>query len=175
MRKTSLALVGGMVLALLSGCSSTPVGLNPVGPAPSRPLACSPQGSLQVFTAVEAHEIDDNTYYYPHPSYSIYTESGGLWKYIPNHLADVDESPAWVGIPAGNYMVKAEANFDVWGTVAYPVKVPVVVQADRKTKIHLEADWQAPANAPTSELVYLPGGKPVGWRSRSVAQLNRGP
>ena len=166
MKSKTIAFIGAILIPLLSGCSSTPVELDSVGPAPSRLAAHRAQGSLRVFTAVETHEMGENTYYYPHSGYSIYTESGKLWKYIPNHVGDVDESPAWVTIPAGYYIVKAEANFDIWGTVAYPVTIPVVIQEDRTTELHLDADWKVPAKASTNDLVYLPSGKPVGWSSR---------
>jgi len=172
MKKTNLALLGGIILALLAGCSSSPVVLDPVGPAPAHQAAYRAQGALRVFTAVETHEIGDNTYYYPHTGYSIYTTSGKLWKYVPNHTANEDETPARVTIPAGQYTVKAQANFDVWGTVAYPVTVPVVIQEDRTTEIHLDADWKIPTNSSTNDLVYLPGGKPVGWKDPSLAQVN---
>ncbi|MGC1377527.1 MAG: hypothetical protein WA821_14940, partial [Anaerolineales bacterium] len=103
MKMTALVLGGGTLLVWLTGCSSTPVVLDSVGPAPSRSHAYVPRGSLRVFTAVETHEMGENTYYYPHTGYRIYTESGKFWKYIPNHIADVDETPAWVTLPAGRY------------------------------------------------------------------------
>ncbi|HTY87487.1 MAG TPA: hypothetical protein VMB80_08485 [Candidatus Acidoferrum sp.] len=150
---------------LLAGCASPPVTLNPVGPAPVRSATYRPLGELRVFSAVDTHQIGENTCYYPHTGYSIYTYPGKLWKYIPNHVDDVDETPTVVILPPGKYFVKAKANFDVWGTVATTVVVPVVVQEDKLTELHLEADWKAPANTLTNELVYLPGGKPVGWAS----------
>jgi len=150
---------------LLAGCSTAPVVLNSVGPAPVHSVAYRPQGGLRVYSAVETREIGENTFYYPHTGYSLYTASGKLWKYIPNHISDEDECPALVTVPAGHYTVKALANFDVWGTVATTVLVPVVIQEDKLTELHLESDWKAPANISTNAFVYLPGGKPVGWRS----------
>lgn len=164
MNRKAVIVTGAIIIPLLTGCSSAPIVLSSVGPAPSGNASYSGQGYLRVFTAVDTCEMGENTYYYPHTGYSIYTTSGKLWKYIPNHIANVDETAAWVVIPAGKYLIKADANFDVWGAVAYPVTVPVVVQADRTTEVHLDAVWKVPANVPANEFVYLPGGKPVGWR-----------
>lgn len=168
MKRKNIAVIGAAIMPFLAGCSSAPVALNSVGPAPPHHAQYVPMGSLRVYSATETHEIGENTYYYPHTGYSIYTESGKLWKYVPNHIADVDESPAMVAVPAGKYIVKARAN-DVY---AASVTVPVVIQEDRLTELHLEGDWKAPANTSTNELVYFPGGKPVGWKSPSRASLN---
>ena len=172
MKRKNITLIGAIIVPLLVGCSSAPIVLNSVGPPPFGNASYCGRGFLRVFTAVDTCVMGENTYYYPHTGYSIYTESGKLWKYIPNHTANVDETPAWVTIPAGKYLVKADANFDVWGTVAYPVTVPVVIQEDQTTELHLDANWKAPANASTNELVYLPSGKAVGWRASSADSVN---
>ncbi|MGA3266332.1 MAG: hypothetical protein ABSE16_05870 [Verrucomicrobiota bacterium] len=45
------------------------------------------------------------------------------------------------------------------------VDVPVVIEAGRTTRVHLDDAWQLPPDAPTTKLVSLPGGHPVGWRA----------
>jgi len=158
MKTKNIALIGAVIIPLLAGCASTPVALNSVGPAPVRPaVEHVPTGWLRVYTATNAREIGDNTYFYTHTGYHIYVEDGKLWKYIPNHTGDMDESVADVQIPEGNYRISAQSE-------AYNlVSVPVIIRAGKTTDIHLETTWKAPVGTPTNELVYLPDGYPVGW------------
>ncbi len=160
MNTKKIAFIGAVIIPLFAGCASTPVALNSVGPAPAKPAGeYVPTGWLRVYTATDAHEIGDNTYYYTHTGYHIYGEDGKLWKYIPNHTGDMDESVADVQIPEGNYKISAQSE-------AYNfVFVPVIIRAGKTTDIHLETTWKAPAGTPTNELVYLPDGYPVGWKS----------
>jgi hypothetical protein len=160
MKMKNISLIGVAIIPLLAGCASTPVALDSIGPAPAKPSGeYVPTGWLRVYTATDAHEIGDNTYYYTHTGYRIYSEDGRLWKYIPNHTGDMDESVANVQIPEGNYRISAQSE-------AYNfVSVPVIIRADKTTDIHLETTWKAPAGTPTNELVYLPDGYPVGWKS----------
>ena len=84
-----------------------------------------------------------------------------MWKYIPNHTGDTDESVADVQIPEGNYKISAQSE-------AYNfVSMPVIIRAGETTDIHLETTWEPPVGTPTNELVYLPGRHPypVGWKS----------
>ena len=162
MKTKRIALFGAVIIPLLAGCASTPVALDSVGPAPAKSAGeYVPTGWLRVYTATDAHEVGDNTYYYLHTGYHIYTEDGKLWKYIPNHSGDMDESVDKVQIPEGNYKISAqseESNF---------VSVPVIIRAGETTDIHLDTTWKAPAGTPTNELVYLPGKHPypVGWKN----------
>jgi hypothetical protein len=156
----NISLIGAVIIPLLSGCASTPVALNSVGPAPATPAGeYVATGWLRVYTATDAHEIGDNTYYYTHTGYHIYTEDGKLWKYIPNHTGDMDESVANVQIPEGKYKVLARSEpYNV-------VIVPVLIQAGKTSEVHLGAHWTPPLNAPTNEIIYFPDGRPVGWKS----------
>lgn len=161
MKINIIALIGVAIIPILAGCAMTPVTLDPVGPAPVKPTAYVPTGWLRVYTATDAHEIGDNTYYYTHTGYHIYKEDGQLWKYIANHTGDLDESVTTVQIPQGNYRISAHSE-------AYNlVSVPVVIRATKTTEVHLGTYWKAPPNAATNELVYFPGRNtcPVGWKS----------
>jgi hypothetical protein len=151
-----LSLVGCTIMV---GCSSTPIVLEPVGPAPANAAVPSHEGFLQVYTATEPHPDGDDTYY-PHSSYHILTEAGKLWKYVPNHTGTMDESPAVVRIPAGNY--KVVARTDGYGRVT----VPVVVKGDKLTEVKLET-WGRKKTPLTNEaaVVQLPNGYVVGWRA----------
>jgi hypothetical protein len=162
MRLKRIALVGAAIIPLLCGCASTPVVLDPVGPAPAKPVPASsttyaPTGWLKVLTATRTREIGAESYYYTHTGYRICTGPGQTWKYVANHEGDMDQSAALVKIPAGNYLVVAKS--ESYGVVT----VPVLVQAGKLTVVHLESHWKAPAHLSTSKVVCLPNGDPVGW------------
>ena len=154
-----MGIAGAAFIQLLAGCAGAPYALNTVGPAPINTAAFKPAGNLRVYTATESHEVGDNTYYYPHTGYYIYTESGKLFKYVPNNTAVVDETPACVVVPSGIYTIKAQS--DLYSTVT----VPVVIQENRTTEVHLDSGWKPPLNVSTNQLVYLPNGEAVGWSS----------
>jgi len=162
MKIKDIPLIGMAIIPFLVGCASTPIMLDSVGPAPAKSAAEHvPTGYLRVYTATDAHAIAENTYYYTHTGYRIYTADGKLWKYVANHNGDMDESVANVRIPAGNYQISAQSE-------AYNlVCVPVVIHGAQTTEVHLGTHWQALSNALPNELVYLPGRHPypVGWKS----------
>jgi len=147
---------------LWTGCAAQTFTLNSVGPGPVALAPARPTGCLRVYTATEAHEIGDNTFYYPHTGYRIYDASGKLWKYVPNHTSNEDEMPAYVDIPAGDYTIKAAS--DLYSLVV----MPVVIRSGRTTEIHLDSGWQPPSGVATNEIVYLPNGEAVGWRSSAA-------
>jgi hypothetical protein len=147
-------------LWLLAGCSSAPIKLGPVGPVQSSMDA--PSGWLKVFTATKTVPEGDATYYYPHYGYRIYTESGNFFEFVPNHLGDMDQSPALVKIPAGKYVVAARS--EPYNMVTVPIKI----EAGKTTEVHLGAHWKVPSNVPTNEIVYFPDGRPVGWKSSTT-------
>lgn len=143
---------------LMTACS-TPRQLTTVEPVgPSRTSAAAAEGALQVYTATETHPDGDNTYYYPHTSYLVYDSAGHKVKFVQNHIGTMDETPSVVFIAPGNYTVQAEAEG------LGRVRIPVVVQPRRTTVVHLEKDWK-PRDVNSSELVRLPDGQPIGWRS----------
>jgi hypothetical protein len=182
MKSLKILLLSTLGLCLLAGCSSTPVVIAPVGPAPASTYAQvenskffttaqapSPNdvadGWLKVFTATKTVP-DGETYDYPHTGYRIYTESGKLLKYVPNHFDDMDQSATLLKIPAGKYKVSARSEpYNM-------VIVPIVIQAGKTTYVHLGAHWQAPSNTPTNEIVHLPDGRPVGWKSAVTDSVN---
>jgi uncharacterized protein with FMN-binding domain len=79
----------------------------------------------------------------------------------------MDESPAVVRIPAGNYKVQAQA--DGYGRVT----VPVVVKADKLTEVKLQA-WGRKKSPATNEAVVVrfPNGFVVGWRAAAPPSSN---
>jgi hypothetical protein len=170
MKMKNIFLVGMAIFPLLSGCALTPVPLDAIGPAPEdgKPSAYTPMGSgwLRVYTATKRHEIGDNTFFYSHTGYRICTMDGQLWKFIPKNADNMDEAASIVEIPAGDYRIFAQSE-------AYNlVSVPVVIQAGKTTEVHLGTHWKAPPNTPTNEFVYLPDGRPVGWKNISTNSVN---
>jgi hypothetical protein len=158
-------LTAGMLL--LVGCSSprTALVLDPVGPAP---VQTSPQragnGVLVVFSAYEAGpNFANRDPYRPACSdYKILSETGALLRAVHNDSGTILQQPAAVPLPAGQYQVLARANG--YGTVT----VPVVIEAQRSTVLHLEGgSWPRRASLNRTNFVRLPDGQVIGWRSGS--------
>jgi len=79
-------------------------------------------------------------------------------KFVSNHMGDTDESPARVTIPAGRYNIVAESSS--YGRVT----VPVVIQQDRTTVVHLDGAWKPSSSTSSNEVVRLPDGEAIGWK-----------
>jgi hypothetical protein len=142
MKTKNIVLTATAIFPFLAGCASTPIVLAPVGPNPSGETAFAGNGSLEVFSDTETHEIAENTYYYPHTGYSLRDASGRLVEYVPNHIGSTDESPTLVTIPAGDYKVIAESSS--YGRVT----VPVAILPDRTTIVHLDRVGSRPQICP---------------------------
>ena len=89
-------------------------------------------GHLRVFTATERHPDGDGPEYHPHTGYLVCDSTGKTILHVANHVGSMDEAPATVTLPAGNYVVLAQA------TGVGRVKVPVVVEAGRATVVQLD-------------------------------------
>jgi hypothetical protein len=133
MKNTNLTVILGVVFtAILAGCASTPTTLPRVGPEAANGSSSIGEGRIVVKTATEEHPYGDETYYYTHTGYRIYTEDGKLWNYIPNSSTTTEQSPTLVSIPAGDYEIHALSDF---GSVIVPVRI----RAGRTTEVNLEA------------------------------------
>ncbi len=173
MRTTYLILVAA-VTSMLPGCSTpTTTVLPAVGPNPLGAVHAGPNGDLQVFAAPEG-ESDINTMqeeqnigipqYHHRTSYSIYDSRGKLVETLTDDLgSDFKRSPRRISLPAGTYSVKAlmAVGFGQW------VTLPVVIEAGRTTRVHLNGDWKPPGNTPANEIVQASDGISVGWRAVS--------
>ena len=164
--KINILILGAIAVSFLAGCSTPPMALNQIGPAPvgkSRSRSMG-EGRLVVNTATTTYEIGDRTYHHPHTGYSIYTKAGKFCQYVPNHIGDTDESAARVGIPAGKYTVDAESDFG-------PVIVPVLIEDGKTTEVNLDTSGeQYSRNTNNTAVVWFPTGRssayyPVGWRA----------
>jgi hypothetical protein len=66
----------------------------------------------------------------------------------------------------GKYIVRARAK----GILR--VEVPVLIKSVEITRVHLDGNWQPPAEAPKTELVRAPAGYPVGWSTTSTKRIS---
>jgi hypothetical protein len=157
--KTIPIILGSALASLLLGCSSPSVVLAPVGPSPAAPGNTSGDGQLEVFSAVRGHTEGNNPTWYQHTDYYIYNEQNQSVKRVDNKVGHYDRAPRMIELPAGNYNVKARAKDYLW------VKVPVVVEAGKTTEVHLDDAWTPSPESKPTDLVNVPAGYPVGWRT----------
>jgi len=157
--KGQVFLLGAGLVAILTGCASTPIALAPVGPDPSAIESTAAKGGLQVFSSLIGRSEGNNPTWYQHTDYSIYDLQGKLVKHVNNNDGYYATAPRHVTLPAGRYLVKAQANDYFW------VSVPVTIKCGQTTRVHLDDSWRPPVNTPTTELVSLPDGNPVGWEA----------
>jgi hypothetical protein len=154
-----------MVLLAVAGCATPPVVVAPVGPNPLNAESVASIGSLQVFSKV-VHQYDDQNQggdgisgWQQHTDYSIYDLHGKPVLHVFNETGHYAETPKQIALPVGKYLVKAQAKDYFW------VPVPVEIEAGRTTKVHLDDNWEIPANTSKDVLVRLLSGTPVGWRA----------
>ena len=141
-----------------------PVVLAPVGPCSVRHESSDLKGHLQVFSVMEAPSEGDDPIWYQHTAYRIYNPGGKRVKYVGNRVGKWDETPQTVTLPAGRYTVKALAE----GYCHLLVQVPVVIEPDRTTVVHLQSGWTPLGVPPGVELVRASSGYAVGWRADSA-------
>ena len=156
---------------LLVGCSSASVTLAPVGPNPAGGKSEASTGELQVFSRTIVQDDDQNQagdglpVWYQHTDYNIFDQHGKLVKHVGNTTGHYAVAPDRIVLPAGEYLVKAQAqDFS-------KIAVPVTIERGRTTRVHLDNNWKTPEGAPKRELVTLPDGKPVGWRAGSASEM----
>ncbi len=156
-------LLGIGLASLAVGCSTTPVALAPVGPAPAGHRSMTSKGQLQVFTSLAEQSDDQNqasedSVWYQHADYDIDSLEGKRVKHVDNTIGHYEEAPRKVTLPTGRYVIRAQAKHYL------QVQVPVVIEPGRTTRVHLDDKWRPPTRTPSRELVCLPNGNPVGWR-----------
>jgi hypothetical protein len=164
--KSICILLGPCLLALLVGCSSTPVALAPVGPYPAGNERIVSKGELQVFSNPAEQSANENQgskdpVWYQHTDYNIYNLQGKLVKHVDNTNGHYEQAPRRVNLAPGRYIVKAQAKDYL------QVEVPVTIERGRTTRVHLDDKWNLPADTSKRELVSLPNGNPVGWRAEA--------
>lgn len=151
--------VGTLLLGL--SCQTQPhLVLDPVGPPSGGAADFAGVGSLRVYSGTQTRQVGNFINFYPHTPYSIYSTNGARLRWIENSVANIDEAPALVRLPAGLYTIRAQD--DAYGRVT----VPIVIKAGETTIVHLEArrlpSYDEP---PASNAVRLPNGRIVGTRA----------
>lgn len=164
---TTVLLLG--VTLLLGSCVSQTITLAPVGPSPfaGRSSAVG-TAYLQVFSDLEGITESENPSFYQHTDYNVYDAGGKLVKHVGNTVGHYSTSPRLVPLRPGNYTVRARAK----GWLL--VNVPVVVERDRTTKVHLDENWKPPAGTPKTQVVSTLGGYPAGWRANLSVKGTKG-
>jgi hypothetical protein len=150
--------------ALVAGCVSPPNGLvlDPIGPTDSQSVGAGTNGTLVVFSAFDAHaDFNDLPYLRHYTDYKITCRDGRLVQTVHNANGTLLEGPKRVQLPVGAYCVIARANG--YGVVT----VPVIIQANQVTPVHLEGSpaWQNGSQLSQSNPVRLPDGEIAGWRA----------
>ena len=168
--KSVCIFLGPGLVALLAGCSSTPVALAPIGPNPVGSESAATKGELQVFSNLTEQSDDQNQsstdpVWYQHRDYNIYDLHGRLVKHVNNTVGHYEQVPRRVALPAGRYLVRAQAADYL------RVEVPVTIERGRTTRVHLDDKWKLPPDTPNRELVSLPNGNPVGWRAEPAKEF----
>ena len=149
---------------LLMGCAAgnSEIVLDPVGPPPTPATRVNPNtGTLTVYSAFEANadfdSVDPDRAEYS--NYRIYSPDGKLLERVQNDNGSNSGSPADVTLAPGKYRVVAHANG--YGTVT----VPVVIDANRVTTVHLNGGSSDETADNQNGTVRLPDGNVAGWRT----------
>ncbi len=159
----------GLILAgtamLLTSCTSAPITVGPVGPHSGRAdLGLGGTGRLIVHTATEEKRAGKDFVYYVHTEYVVRTQDDRMFKWVPNHAGNTDQSTQIVSLPTGIYEVVASS--EGYGRI----HVPVVIRAGQTTEVDLEGRWTERGNPTTDgDMVRLPNGQIIGW-SASLAK-----
>ena len=151
--------------ALVASCASAPPTIvhETVGPGPTV-VNQQHNGFLKVYNATEWMAEDDLPSLLKYTNYQIDASDGTVFKEVAND----DQEPARVILPKGTYTVVA------WSDTSGKVNVPVAIETGKTTVLHLERekDWkEAPAGIPSGDLVRLPNGQPIGFRTRHAELL----
>ncbi len=86
--------------------------------------AASPaEGSLRVTTPTDNPTVSDGPAYYVHSGYTVYRADGKLAAWVPNHFSATDEQVQTVTLPAGKYLVRADATGESVRTVISPARI----------------------------------------------------
>lgn len=124
--------IGMGLTCLIMGCSSAPVAVAPVGPNPVGLNYEMSNGQLEVFSALIGRSEGNNPCWYQHAGYTVYSAQGLCVKHADNTVGHYEQRPRLVSLPLGKYFVRAGAKDYL------SVKVPVVIEAGRVTKVHLD-------------------------------------
>jgi hypothetical protein len=153
--------------ALLSGCATgNGLALHTVGPPLSQPTAAnSMEGILMVYSAYEANADFNSRSPGPdlpeYSDYKILTADGKPLQKVHNDSGTILQDPVSVELSPGKYQVIARANG--YGTVT----VPVTIETQQSTVLHLEGDgfWPDESAFSQTNAVRLPDRQIIGWKT----------
>jgi hypothetical protein len=154
--KSITVILGTGCVSLVLGCASAPVAVAPVGPNPTGLRSADSNGQLQVFSAMLERTEAYNPVWFQHTDYTLYDLNGKALRHVHNVTGNYAQDPPAISLPPGRYIVKAQAHDYL------AVRVPVVIDPGRITRVHLNGDWQ-PTYTDKTQVVALPTGTPVGW------------
>jgi hypothetical protein len=164
MKSLSMCALSALALAI-TGCISERdhLVLDAVGPVHASATPKSNEGFLTVYSAYDAgaHFYSPRFDRREFSDYSIFDTNGQLLRKVHNSTDTIIEEPPTISLSPGQYKVIARANG--YGDVT----VPVTIERDQQTVLHLEGGGTAPelAGADPSKTVRLPDGCIVGYRS----------
>jgi hypothetical protein len=170
MNKLNSLLAAAAAGWLLTGCATArnEIVLDCVGPQPAAAASAnSTSGTLLVFSAYRiGADFDSRDARRPEYSdYRILSADGRLFQTVHNNSGTILQDAVPVTLPPGQYRVRARANG--YGYVI----VPVVVEAGRKTVLHLDGDNKSDmAELNQANAVRLPDGQLVGARANAGGQ-----
>jgi hypothetical protein len=121
-----------------------------------------------VFSDREPASEGDNPPFYQPTDYELLDGSGTPISHVDNVVGYYDSAPRLVRLPPGVYSVRARAKD------CLTVCIPVIIERDRTTKVHLDENWTPPAGTPKAVLVNAPAGYPVGWRADLPTKPTKG-
>jgi hypothetical protein len=168
--KTILNLIVILAGTILSGCATgNGLVLDTVGPPISQPsqptmtTSTPTNGTLTVYSAFRRN-ADFNARDPRRPEYSdyeLFSTTGKLLQRVHNNSGTVFQDAVSLELPPGKYNVHARANG--YGFVT----VPVIVEAQRKTILHLEGGgfWPDESVFNQTNAVRLPDGLVIGWKA----------
>jgi hypothetical protein len=156
-----------LLAVALVGCAThrNQLTLDTVGPSLQTLEGNSPNGTLVVYSAykrnADFNTADPNRQEYS--DYNILNADGHFLRKIHNNSGTVFQDVVSVDLPPGKYKVVARAN-----SYGY-VTVPVVIEAQHSTVLHLEggSPWPNASLFDATNSVRLPDGQIVGWRASS--------
>jgi hypothetical protein len=138
----------------------------PVGPSLRTGRNVLGQGSLIVYSAWDGFDTMDADHE-KHTPYVICSDKGSVVKRVRNRCGSFDQEPMVVRLPVGTYRLEARAsNLGL-------VLVPVHIEENQTTFVYLDGTTK-PGGVESSEsdLVKLPNGQIIGWRSRTTASIH---
>ena len=156
--KTILTIMGAAAFFIVTGCSTAPVAVAPVGPNPSGLQTAYGNGQLVVYSQLSGRMEGNNQTWKQHSDYSIYDSRGHRLDLVQNSNGYYDTAPKAISLPPGKYFVVARA------ARTGRIRVPVLIKPGEVTEVHLDANWQ-PTGTGGSDLVTAPEGYPIGWRA----------